>query len=58
MIKMGEGVGQVIPDEAVAFVNPASRARWEADHRLVQHADLRDYCAKLIGDAMKATGGL
>lgn len=40
-----------------SFVNPSKREQWEATHQQVQHADLRDYCAKLIGDAMKATRG-
>jgi hypothetical protein len=50
--------GAGVPAEAVAFVNPARRLRWEEDHRLVQHADLRDHCAKIFHDAIKATGGL
>lgn len=46
----------MIPAPA-AFVKPAKREQWEADHKAVQHADLRDYCTKLMGDAMKAGGG-
>lgn len=46
-----------VSDEAVAFVNPAMRERWEADHAAVKHADLRDHCNKIISDAWEATGG-
>lgn len=47
----------MIPSEAVAFVKPTQHERWTAAHKLVQHADLRDYWSKLIADAMEATGG-
>lgn len=48
---------EATPVAGEAFVKPEMRARFEADQRAVRDADWRECVSRIIGDAMRATGG-